>query len=77
MVEGMPVVDHVEQVCDGCTLGKQHRAPFPQSSNFRASSGLELVHADLCGQIVLQNLEVVPISCWLLTISTGTCGLKC
>lgn len=51
MVEGMPVVDHVEQVCDGCTLGKQHRAPFPQSSSFRASSGLELVHADLCGQI--------------------------
>jgi hypothetical protein len=24
MVLGMPVVDHVEQVCDGCTLGKQH-----------------------------------------------------
>lgn len=47
----MPVVDHVEQVCDGCTLGKQHRTPFPQSSNFRATAGLELVHADLCGQI--------------------------
>ena len=51
MVVGMPVVDHVEQVCDGCTLGKQHRAPFPQASSFRADTGLELVHADLCGQI--------------------------
>jgi hypothetical protein len=49
MVTGMPVVDHVEQVCDGCTLGKQHRPPFPQVSNFRADKGLELVHADLCG----------------------------
>jgi hypothetical protein len=51
MVDGMPVVDHVEQVCDGCTLRKQHRRPFPQASSFRAEQGLELVHADLCGQI--------------------------
>jgi hypothetical protein len=47
----MPVVDRVEQVCDGCTLGKQHRKPFPQQSSFRASQGLEPVHADLCGKI--------------------------
>jgi len=51
MVEGMPTVDRVEQVCDGCTLGKQHRIPFPHQSSFRASQGLELVHADLCGKI--------------------------
>lgn len=51
MVTGLPLVDHVEQVCDGCTLGKQHRGPFPQSSSYRATAGLELVHADLCGQI--------------------------
>jgi hypothetical protein len=47
----MPMVDHVEQVCDSCTLGKQHRAPFPQSSTFRAEKALDLFHADLCGQI--------------------------
>lgn len=51
MVEGMPLVDWVDQVCDGCTLGKQHRKPFPQASSYRADQGLELVHADLCGQI--------------------------
>jgi hypothetical protein len=51
LVDGMPVVDRVEQVCDGCTLGKQHRKPFPQQSSFRASQGLELVHADVCGKI--------------------------
>jgi len=50
IVEGLPIVDQVEQVCDGCTLGKQHRKPFLQQSAFRASQGLELVHADLCGK---------------------------
>ena len=51
MVSGMPTVDRVEQVCDGCTLGKQHRKPFPSVSQFRAKKGLELFHTDLCGQI--------------------------
>jgi len=51
MVEGMPIVKQVEQVCDGCLLGKQHMKPFPQASKFRARKGLELVHTDLCGHI--------------------------
>ena len=32
MVEGIPSIKKVEQVCDGCVLGKQHRKPFPQVS---------------------------------------------
>ncbi|CAD6213239.1 unnamed protein product [Miscanthus lutarioriparius] len=40
MVEGMPIVNRVEQVCDGCVLGEQHRVPFPQASNYRANKGL-------------------------------------
>lgn len=51
MVRGMQIEKKSEQVCDGCVLGKQHRKPFPQMSNFRAGKLLELVHADLCGQI--------------------------
>lgn len=51
LVYGMSGVRRLEKVCDGCVLGKQHRKPFPQTSSFRAESGLELVHADLCGQI--------------------------
>jgi hypothetical protein len=35
MVEGMPVVDRLEQVWVACTLGKQHRAPFPKASVYR------------------------------------------
>jgi hypothetical protein len=47
MVEGIPMVDRVEQVCDGCTLGKQHRMPFPKVSSYRAKKGLELFHASV------------------------------
>jgi len=36
MVDGMPTVNRVEQICDGCVLGKQHRILFPQASNCRA-----------------------------------------
>jgi hypothetical protein len=57
LVEGLPVVTRVEKVCDGCTLGKQHRKPFPQVSSFRASKGLELVHSDLCGHITPKTLR--------------------
>jgi hypothetical protein len=45
MVVVIPIVDRVEQVCDGCTLGKQHHTPFPKKSSFRAKKGLELFHA--------------------------------
>ena len=51
MVVGLPRVRAVEQVCDGCALGKQHRSPFPRASPYRAKEALKLVHADLCGQI--------------------------
>ena len=56
MVEGIPSIKKVEQVCDGCVLGKQHRKPFPQVSSFRAQTGLELVHADLCGKITPRTI---------------------
>ena len=63
MVSGMPTVDLVEQVCDSCTLGKQHRAPFPQSTTFRAEKALDLFHVDLCGQITPPTMGVAPIFC--------------
>ncbi|KAM3310132.1 hypothetical protein ACQJBY_031052 [Aegilops geniculata] len=51
MVSGMPFIDHVDRVCDGCLVGKQHRRPFPAQSTYRASDALELLHGDLCGPI--------------------------
>jgi transposase InsO family protein len=57
MVRGMPKVDRVEEYCDGCVLGKQHRAPFSRASAFRAEHGLKLVHTDLCGPITPATLS--------------------
>jgi transposase InsO family protein len=51
MVEGLPQLDRVEEFCDCCALGKQHRFPFPQVAKYRAEKPLDLVHADLCGKI--------------------------
>uniref|UniRef100_A0ACD5YFN0 Uncharacterized protein n=1 Tax=Avena sativa TaxID=4498 RepID=A0ACD5YFN0_AVESA len=51
MAHGMPSIDHVDQYCDGCAPEKQHRAPFPHATAFRAEHGLDLVHTDLCGPI--------------------------
>lgn len=51
MVRGLPKIRRVEEYCDGCALGKQHRTPFPSASSFRAQQSLELVHTDLCGLI--------------------------
>jgi hypothetical protein len=51
MVEGIPLIQQGEQVCNGCALGKHHRKPFPQATAYRATTGLELVHGDLCGPV--------------------------
>jgi hypothetical protein len=51
MVEGMPLIDRVEEFCEVCALGKQHRQPFPQVANYRADKKMDLFHTDLCGQI--------------------------
>ena len=56
MVTGMPIVNKAEQICDGCVLGKQRRVPFPKALGARASQGLQLVHADLCGHITPKTL---------------------
>jgi IS30 family transposase len=51
MVDGLPLMNRVEEVCDGCALGKHQRHSFPQVASYRANKALDLVHTDLCGQI--------------------------
>lgn len=53
MVRGMPLLDSVEKICDGCMLGKQRRLSFPAQASYRATQPLQLVHGDLCGPITL------------------------
>jgi transposase InsO family protein len=51
MVQGLPAIGHVDQLCDVCLAGKEKRALFPQVAKFRATACLEIIHADLCGPI--------------------------
>jgi hypothetical protein len=51
MVLEMPSVEHVDQVCDGCLVGKQRRTLFPTEANYHARECLDLIHDDLCGPI--------------------------
>jgi hypothetical protein len=53
MVRGLPVIDQVDQVCDGCLVGKERRAPFPAQACRHMGSILYLVHGDLCGPVTL------------------------
>lgn len=50
-IDGLPNVTIKKETCESCLLGKQARKPFPKTTNFRASSPLELIHGDLCGPI--------------------------
>jgi hypothetical protein len=48
MVRGLPLINHVDQVCDSCLAGKQRRLPFPSKAKYRAENKLELVHGGIC-----------------------------
>ena len=52
LVCGMPLLDHVDQVCDACLIGKHQRTPFPQRALSQSTEVLQLLHGDICGPIV-------------------------
>ena len=51
MVKGLPHIDHPNEVCEGCILGKHHRPSFSKEKRWRASRPLEIVHTDVCGPL--------------------------
>jgi transposase InsO family protein len=57
MVNGLPQIDHVDQICDSYLARKQQRLSFPGEAKYQAVSKLELVHGDLCGPITLATLS--------------------
>jgi hypothetical protein len=50
MVHGLPHIEHADELCDDCLVGKQ-RQSFPKTAKYRAADTLELVHGDLYGPI--------------------------
>ena len=51
LVTGIPQFEIEKRVCGSCLMGKQTRQTFPQSTSYRATKILELIHGDLCGPI--------------------------
>lgn len=49
MVKGLPAVNNLDQICEGCALGKHTRESFSNDKTWRASNPLELIHSDICG----------------------------
>ena len=49
LVYGLPSIQEVKEVCEGCALGKHHRESFSKENAWRAKAPLELVHTDVCG----------------------------
>lgn len=43
-------------MCEGCVLGKHARHSFPSEKPSQASTPLELVHVNLCGQMQIKSL---------------------
>ncbi|GAU10148.1 hypothetical protein TSUD_420080, partial [Trifolium subterraneum] len=56
MVRGLPYINHPNQVCERCLLGKQFKMSFPKESSSRAQKPLELIHTDVWGPIKPRSL---------------------
>lgn len=51
MLKWLPSIDHPNEVCESCVLGKHTRTNFTRQSSWRARKPLELVHTDICGPL--------------------------
>ena len=56
LVVGIHGVNVTKELCYSCLLGKQARKVFPQSTIYRATRPLELLHGDICGPITPSTL---------------------
>ena len=51
MVNCLRSINHPDQLCEGCLLGKQFRKSFRQESHSKAQEPPELIHTNVCGPI--------------------------
>ncbi|GJT94504.1 retrovirus-related pol polyprotein from transposon TNT 1-94 [Tanacetum coccineum] len=48
LVKGLDQIDHLNQVCEGCLLGKHASSSFLKEATSRAKELLQLIHMNLC-----------------------------
>ena len=66
IMKGIATINHHDQLCEACLLGKHPRKSFPKQSFLRATKPFELVHAMF---VVLLSFNVLVIAltlCFLL-----------
>ena len=56
MVKGLPLIDRLERVCEGCIFGKQHKETFPVRKSYRARTSVDIVHSDICGPMPTSSI---------------------
>ena len=56
MVNGLPLIEKLDSLCEGCILGKQHRENFPSGKSIREKAPLEIFHSNLCGPMQTPSL---------------------
>ena len=54
-MNGLPHIDHLDQLCETCIFGKNHRIPFVKEPG-NAKFPLELVHTDVCGPMNISSI---------------------
>ena len=57
LVDGLPQIRGIDEICESCIFGKQHRDVFPKRTARRATKPIELVHADVCGPMRIPSLN--------------------
>ena len=73
MVIGLPKINE-HDMCEGCIYGKQARKSFPVGKSWRATTCLELVHADFCWPMKTESLGGSFYFFMLLIITTILSG---
>jgi hypothetical protein len=51
MVNDLPSINQLDQLCEGCLVGKQFQKSLSKESTTRTNEPLQLVHVDVCGPI--------------------------
>ena len=86
VVEGLPLIHELNEVCEACQLGKQARVKFNKNA-FRSTTKLQIVHSDVCGPMHNESLNAARYFvlfiddfsrfCWVYSLKTKGEYLRC
>ena len=86
MLKGLSSIIHLNQLCEGCLVGKQLRKSFLEESTSKASQPLQKIHTYICGPIKPYSFDkkriysiyflfMISIKSWLYFLKEKYCHL--